>query len=217
VPALRGGKARPRVHFDEISFTEDVWHATAAGRRVAIDARRDLERDGVDIALLLSCQAHGRDGTRLPRCVKLICRLREGAGGWCSRSRAIGQAVIWCLPISRSGSDTRRSRGSRRPTGSPTSDCTPPRGILPTLERRRARRIRARRLRRVARTAIQAPLQHCDPLTLPGDRLRQHLDLAIHPQQHLDHDLAARVKHRLRLSPIHTTRFDKPELCPPTN
>jgi hypothetical protein len=80
VPASRGRKARPRVHFDEISFTEDVSHATAAGRRVAIDARRDLERDGVDVAILLSCQPHGRDGTRLPRCVKLY--LPPPAGGW---------------------------------------------------------------------------------------------------------------------------------------
>jgi len=39
VPASRGGKARPRVHVDEIAFTKDVSHATAAGRRVDIDAR----------------------------------------------------------------------------------------------------------------------------------------------------------------------------------
>jgi hypothetical protein len=91
-----------------------------------------------------------------------------------------------------------------------------PRRIL-ALSRRAARRIHARRLRRVARAAIQPALELCDPLTLPSDRLRQLLDLAVHPQQHLDHDLAAGVIDRLRFSPLHTTKFDAPELCPPTN
>jgi hypothetical protein len=97
VPASRRARARPRVHFDEISFTEDVSHATGAGRRVAIDARRDLERDGVDVAMLLSCQPHGRDGTRLPRCVKLY--LPPPAGGWrmvfeITRDRSSGDLVL---------------------------------------------------------------------------------------------------------------------------
>src|SRR5665213_1506693 len=81
--------------------------------------------------------------------------------------------------------------------------------------RRRARRIRARRLRAVARASVQSPLELSDPLALPRDGLRKLLDLAIHPQQHLDHDIAARVIDRLRLSPIHTPRFDTAELCPP--
>ena len=66
----RGRAAGPRVHFDELAFVEDVLHATAAGRRVALDTRRQLERDGVDVGTLQRCQAHGRDGTRLERCVK---------------------------------------------------------------------------------------------------------------------------------------------------
>ena len=78
MPASRGRKARPRVHFDEISFTEDVSHATAAGRRVAIDARRDLERDGVDVAMLLSCQPHGRTARDSRAASSFICRLRQG-------------------------------------------------------------------------------------------------------------------------------------------
>ena len=125
MPASRGGKARPRVQFDEISFAVDVSHATAAGRRVAIDARRDLERDGVDVALLLSCQPHGRDGTRLPRCVKLY--LPPPVGGWrmvfeITRDRSSGDLVLAYLAF---GLGHPRSHGSPRPTGSPTSDCTP--------------------------------------------------------------------------------------------
>src|ERR1039457_651351 len=81
--------------------------------------------------------------------------------------------------------------------------------------RRRTRRIRARRLGTVARASVQAPLKLRDPLALPRDPLRKLLDLAIHPQQHLNHDIAARVIDRLRLNPIHTPAFDTPELCPP--
>jgi hypothetical protein len=52
MPASRGRSIGPPVHFDELAFAEDISHATAAGRRVAIDARRELERDGVDIGTL---------------------------------------------------------------------------------------------------------------------------------------------------------------------
>ena len=44
---------------------------------------------------------------------------------------------------------------------------------------------------------------------------RQLPDLTIHPQQHLDHDLTPRVVDRLRLSPLHTPKFDRAKLCPP--
>jgi len=88
------------------------------------------------------------------------------------------------------------------------------RRILPAPGRR-TRRIRARRLRAVARASVQPALELRDPLTLPSNRLRELLDLAIHPQQHLDHNIAARVIDRLGLNPIHTSRFDAPELCPP--
>ena len=54
-------------------------HATAPGRRVALDARGQLERDGADVSTLLRCQADGRDGTRLERCVKLYLPLPGGA------------------------------------------------------------------------------------------------------------------------------------------
>lgn len=77
MPASRG---RPRAHFDELAFAEDISHATAAGRRVALDARRQLEHDGIDIGQLKRCDARGRDGTRLERCVKLY--LPTPAGAW---------------------------------------------------------------------------------------------------------------------------------------
>ena len=54
----------------------------------------------------------------------------------------------------------------------------------------------------------QLPLKPINPR-------RQLLDLTIHPQQHLDHDLTPRVIDRLRLAPLHTPKFDRAELCPP--
>jgi len=95
------------------------------GRRVAIDARRELERDGVDTGTLQRCQAHGRDGTRLERCVKLY--LPSTGGPWrmvfeITRDRASGELV---LAYSRSASDTPASRGSYRPTKSRTNGFTP--------------------------------------------------------------------------------------------
>jgi hypothetical protein len=90
------------------------------------------------------------------------------------------------------------------------------RRILPP-PRRNTRRISARRRRRVPRTPIQPPLQHSDPLILTSDTLSEHLNLSIHPQKHLHHDLPALVIDRLRLRTLHTKRFDTPRLCPPTN
>jgi hypothetical protein len=83
--------------------------------------------------------------------------------------------------------------------------------------RRRSRRILAWRLGRVARRTLDLALKLGDPLLLPRDALLQPLDLLFHPQQHGDHDLAALVVDRLRLRPLHTTRFDGPALCPPTH
>jgi len=82
MPASRGHSTGPAVHLDELAFAEDISHATAAGRRVAVDARRELERDGVEVGKLLRCQAQGRDGTRLERCVSCICRRRAASGEW---------------------------------------------------------------------------------------------------------------------------------------
>jgi excinuclease ABC subunit A len=65
--------------------------------------------------------------------------------------------------------------------------------------------------------SIQPTLQLLDPLALAPHRLSELGDLAIHPQQDLDHDLPTLVIDRLRLQALHTTRFDAPKLCPPTN
>jgi len=83
-------------------------------------------------------------------------------------------------------------------------------GAILAPPRCRAGRVRARRLRRVARVSLKLTLELLHP------RL-QLLDPPIHAQQHLDDNLASRVIDRLRLSPLHTPKFDSAELCPPTH
>ena|SRR5436190_1764244 len=80
MPAPGGRASGPEVRFDELAFAEDMSHASAAGRRVALDARQRLESAGVQVEDLLRCQEHGRDGTRLERCVKLY--LPSAGGVW---------------------------------------------------------------------------------------------------------------------------------------
>ena len=91
-----------------------------------------------------------------------------------------------------------------------------PRGTL-TPAGRLAQPVGARRPRGIPRVRRQLRLQHRDPLPLTLNDRGQLMDLTIHPQQHLNDDLSPRVIDRASFFPLHTTRFDKPELCPPTN
>src|SRR3954452_13922873 len=77
------GTRGPRfaVRFDEGALAEDLEHASAAGRRAAERARRELQRDGVAADRLLRCQPEGRDGTRLGACVKTRVPWPDGQWG----------------------------------------------------------------------------------------------------------------------------------------
>jgi hypothetical protein len=68
------------VRFDSEAFAEDLEHATPAGRSVARDERKRLERDGIRKSELQQCAAEGRDGTRLGGCVRTY--LPRPAGAW---------------------------------------------------------------------------------------------------------------------------------------
>lgn len=72
---------RLTVRFDEEAFAEDVDHATAAGRRVAQQARIRLEREGLRTTEARRCMAEGPDGTRLPHCVKVYLPPPDGQWG----------------------------------------------------------------------------------------------------------------------------------------
>lgn len=87
---------RFEVRFDELAFTDDLAHATPAGRQVATAARARLERDGTDLSEFKRCDPDARDGTRLANCVKVYLPDPGAAGGWCSRSPETRPAARWC-------------------------------------------------------------------------------------------------------------------------
>ena len=70
-----------RVVFDEVAFAEDVMRSGRAGARVLRETRRRYERDGVAVASLRSCEAEGRDGTKLPGCIKVYLPEPDGKFG----------------------------------------------------------------------------------------------------------------------------------------
>jgi hypothetical protein len=74
----RRARARFSVRFDELAFSEDLHHATPAGREISRAARVRLEREGADIGELAPCDPQHRDGTRLPNCVKTYLPARGG-------------------------------------------------------------------------------------------------------------------------------------------
>lgn len=91
------------VAFDQQAFTEDLKHATLAGRVVGQQARARLERDRIAPSELRGCEPEGRDGTRLPNCVKTY--LPQPAGDWGmvfigSRSAA-GRFELRCIAFGR--------------------------------------------------------------------------------------------------------------------
>src|SRR3954452_13036958 len=88
--------------------------------------------------------------------------------------------------------------------------------------RRRAWRISAGRLRRIARGARQLALQRRDPLVLASDLRGQLLDLRLKPlvlrrqrQQHRHDRIATLPIDPLGLAALHTPEFAVGPLCPP--
>src|SRR5215211_5013206 len=79
----------------------------------------------------------------------------------------------------------------------------------------RTRRIARWRPRGVARVAGKLPLELVDPRRQPLNLPPQPLVLRRKLKQNTHNRLTARVVDRLRLTPIHTPRFDAAELCPP--
>jgi len=69
------------VYVDDETFTEDVNHATPAGRRAAERARLGLEREGITPGELYACDPEARGGTRLAGCVKTYLPRPDGPWG----------------------------------------------------------------------------------------------------------------------------------------
>lgn len=92
-----------RVAFDDPGLAEDLAHTSAAGRLVALDARRQIALHGISVALLRPCLDEGRDGTRLPRCVKTYLPAPAGDWGMVFEGRLDerGQPFLQCLAFGR--------------------------------------------------------------------------------------------------------------------
>ncbi|MGI8592846.1 MAG: hypothetical protein ACR2ML_00465 [Solirubrobacteraceae bacterium] len=91
------------VTFDDVALAEDLAHASAPGRVVALDARRQFAAHGVPAPLLRPCLDEGRDGTRLPGCVKTYLPVPAGDWGMVFEGRLDehGQPFMHCLAFGR--------------------------------------------------------------------------------------------------------------------
>jgi hypothetical protein len=78
--ADEGGGIRFAVRIDSAVKDEDLAHATDAGRAAIEQALSEIANDGVPRSWLKRCQDEGRDGTRLPGCVKFY--IPQPAGAW---------------------------------------------------------------------------------------------------------------------------------------
>lgn len=59
------------ARFDADAFREDMAQATPAGHDAAEAARRAYGKDGIPRSQLRPCDSEGRDGTKLPQCLKV--------------------------------------------------------------------------------------------------------------------------------------------------
>ncbi len=91
------------VTFDDGTLAEDLAHASARGRIVALDARRQLAAHGIAVTLLRPCRDEASDGTRLPGCVKTYLPAPAGDWGMVFEGRLDerGQPLLHCLAFGR--------------------------------------------------------------------------------------------------------------------
>ena len=68
------------VQVDDAALAEDLAHASAAARAAIGPVVERLRRDGVPVQWLRRCEPEGRDGTRLPGCVKFY--IPQPVGRW---------------------------------------------------------------------------------------------------------------------------------------
>lgn len=89
---------RWRVLFDPDATAEDLAHATKAARDIGEQAIARLRRDGINREQLYACKAEGRDGTRLPGCVKIYLPPPDGRCGIGSRAAHRRARSVSVLP-----------------------------------------------------------------------------------------------------------------------
>lgn len=69
------------VVFTDDAFDEDIARASSGSRTAAQAARQRYERDGIPIGELREVQDEGRDGTILPKCLKVYLPPPDGRFG----------------------------------------------------------------------------------------------------------------------------------------
>src|ERR1700751_993658 len=72
---------RVAVSVDDVVLEEDLAHAPAAGRAAIAPVIDELKSAGIPRSWLKRCQPEGRDGTRLPGCVKIYIPRPDGPWG----------------------------------------------------------------------------------------------------------------------------------------
>ncbi len=111
-----------RVRFNDVLFAEDLARCRAEGRQIGRQARIELERNGAPQELLTSCGAEHRDGTDLPRMVKLTSQCPTDPGGSSFKAPPTPPGCI----CSRSRSENATPHGAPASTTSPTTANTAP-------------------------------------------------------------------------------------------
>ncbi len=79
-------EARPEpvfpVGFDDDALDEDLNRLPASAEIAMVEFRKELRRHGgIPLSRLKKCQAEGRDGTKLPGCVKTYIPWPDGKFG----------------------------------------------------------------------------------------------------------------------------------------
>lgn len=74
-------KGYARVSFNEDAYAEDMLRCGRNGAAVLRETRSRYEAEGVEITKLRSCEAEGRDGTKLPGCFKVYLAEPDGKFG----------------------------------------------------------------------------------------------------------------------------------------
>jgi hypothetical protein len=109
MPSRSRPGARFRVEFDDATFAEDLGHITSAtGRTLAQSERDDITAVGLSPDRLKRCEPEGRDGTKLPGCVKIYIPEPDGTWGMVFQLRIDDdrRPFLACLAF-----------GTRHPTG----------------------------------------------------------------------------------------------------
>lgn len=89
------GDQRIQTRFDSDSWCRDMRQTTPSGYAAAEQAKRRYVRRGIPLSELRPCQPEGRDGTRLPDCVKVYLPPPSGRFGMVlSIDRATSKPVL---------------------------------------------------------------------------------------------------------------------------